>query len=58
MTSRASSRNLPALFRFLLVAGLPATAAYAQVQIAENLLIDLNATTYTTAARLGRMPGH
>jgi hypothetical protein len=34
----------------LLVAGLPATAAYAQVQIAENLLIDLNATTYTTGS--------
>jgi hypothetical protein len=27
----------------LIIAGLPATAAYAQVQVAENLLIDLNA---------------
>jgi hypothetical protein len=50
MQNRTKSYSLPALFRTLVVAGLPATAAYAQVQVAENLLIDVNANTFTTGS--------
>jgi len=50
MPPRPSQYSVPALFRALLVAGLPATAAYGQLQVAENLLVDLNANTYTTGS--------
>ena len=50
MTTRPTSSYLPTLFRTLIIAGLPATAAYAQVQVAENLLINLNAATFNTGS--------
>jgi hypothetical protein len=50
MPVRTYSGPISALFRTLLIAGLPATGAYAQLQIAESLLIDLNATTFNTGS--------
>ena len=43
---RMPSHRITSLFRALLVAGLPSTAAYAQVQVAESLLVNLNASTF------------
>jgi hypothetical protein len=61
MRSRSSSSSPSAFLRALLLAGLPATAAYAQVQVAENLLISLSGTTYNTGNDLwtnsGTIPG-
>jgi hypothetical protein len=56
-----SSSSVAALFRALLVAGLPATAAYGQLQIAESLLINLNPSTFnngdTTWTNTGTLTG-